>query len=50
MQGRDEINPRLIYCSISGYGQNGPAADEAAMDLILQASSWAYQHDWNHRW
>lgn len=34
-----EINPRLIYCSISGYGQNGPAADEAAMDLILQASS-----------
>ena len=34
-----EINPRLIYCSISGYGQNGPTADEAAMDLILQASS-----------
>ncbi len=34
-----EINPRLIYCSISGYGQNGPAADEAAMDLILQAST-----------
>ncbi|MEY3283157.1 MAG: hypothetical protein RIR86_1170 [Acidobacteriota bacterium] len=33
------INQRLIYCSISGYGQNGPAADEAAMDLILQASS-----------
>jgi crotonobetainyl-CoA:carnitine CoA-transferase CaiB-like acyl-CoA transferase len=33
------LNPRLIYCSISGYGQTGPAREEAAMDLILQASS-----------
>jgi crotonobetainyl-CoA:carnitine CoA-transferase CaiB-like acyl-CoA transferase len=32
-------NPRLIYCSISGYGQTGPSREEAAMDLILQASS-----------
>ena len=36
MQSR---NPRLIYCSISGYGQEGPARDEAAMDLVVQASS-----------
>ncbi len=32
-------NPRLIYCSISGYGQEGPSRDEAAMDLVMQASS-----------
>jgi len=32
-------NPRIIYCSISGYGQTGPSQDEPAMDLILQASS-----------
>ncbi len=32
-------NPRLIYCSISGYGQAGPSRDEAAMDLIVECSS-----------
>jgi formyl-CoA transferase/CoA:oxalate CoA-transferase len=32
-------NSRLIYCSISGYGQQGPSRDEAAMDLVVQASS-----------
>lgn len=32
-------NPRLVYCSISGYGQNGPSRDEAAMDLVVQGSS-----------
>lgn len=27
------INPKLIYCSITGYGQNGPKRDEAGHDL-----------------
>ena len=32
-------NSRLVYCSISGYGQVGPSRDEAAMDLVVQSSS-----------
>jgi len=32
-------NPRLVYCSISGYGQEGPSRDEAAMDLVMQGAS-----------
>lgn len=34
-----ELNPRLIYVSISGYGQTGPRKLEPAMDLIIQSSS-----------
>lgn len=32
-------HPRLVYCSISGYGQQGPSRDEATMDLVVQSSS-----------
>jgi len=32
-------NPGIVYCSISGYGQDGPYLERAALDLILQAES-----------
>ena len=31
------INPRLIYCSVTGFGQNGPYAERAGYDLMIQA-------------
>ncbi|MFN8637485.1 MAG: CaiB/BaiF CoA-transferase family protein [Chloroflexota bacterium] len=33
------LNPRLIYCSISGFGEGSPYADLAGMDLIAQGMS-----------
>ncbi len=33
------LNPRLIYCAITGYGQDGPTRDEPGYDFALQAQS-----------
>src|SRR3546814_8160911 len=29
------VNPRLVYCAMTGYGQNGPLADNAGYDQVL---------------
>lgn len=36
-----EINPSLVYVSISGYGEEGPYAQRPGQDLLLQAMSGA---------
>ncbi|MDG0029819.1 CoA transferase [Priestia sp. Y58] len=33
------VHPKLIYCSISGYGQEGPYANKGAFDVTVQAIS-----------
>src|SRR5262249_60448970 len=34
-----EINPRLIYCSISAFGQDGVRREQTAYDHVIQATS-----------
>ena len=31
------INPRLIYCAVSGYGETGPLSEKAGYDQVLQS-------------
>ncbi|RIY40675.1 CaiB/BaiF CoA transferase family protein [Neopusillimonas maritima] len=33
------LNPKLVYCAISGFGQTGPAANRPAYDSVAQAAS-----------
>jgi len=35
--GLDAINPRLIYCAVTGYGETGPMRGKAGYDQVLQA-------------
>ena len=37
-QSLGQINPALIYCSITGFGQTGPQAHEAGYDAMIQAT------------
>jgi len=34
-----ELNPAIVYCSISGFGQTGPLAKKRSLDLVAQAYS-----------
>jgi crotonobetainyl-CoA:carnitine CoA-transferase CaiB-like acyl-CoA transferase len=39
-----EINPRIVYCSITAFGPRGPLAQKPGMDLIIQATAGLMGH------
>ena len=39
LRGDAALNPRLIYCSISAFGQDGPRSNQTAYDHVIQATS-----------
>lgn len=43
----EKINPRLIHCSMTGYGRTGPKSEDPAYDLVVQAySGMMYLNGW----
>ena len=36
MRASSKDNPRLIYCSVTGFGQDGPYSHRAGYDLLVQ--------------
>ena len=44
------MRPSLIYCSISGYGADGPYADRPGYDIAAQAMGGLIEPHWHARW
>ena len=43
------INPKLIYCSLTGYGHEGPRAEVNAYDNVIQATSGIIEQSGGHK-